>query len=216
MFTASIWFSLFLIGGVHLRQLNYRDWRNFQYERPYGNNRGAEEISAEDDPCNGEDYCEDVDDYPHEAAMKAMEMLTPEMRAMFTPRNETQRRSEVMGSDYQFQSQGSYMACDTVKAVVEPLRSKNTKGVWRNILNGRIRDVPGVAQQIHTVKCASNGAHCAKKALRGAGSTVTKCETQYSKTQLLTITRGRTAVIDEFSFPIGCSCVIYKYPVGQH
>merc|ERR1712071_623101 len=77
MFTASIWFSLFLIGGVQLRQLKYRDWKNFKYERPYGNNRRAAEKSIEEEPCNGEDYCEDVDDYPHEAAMQAMKTLTP-------------------------------------------------------------------------------------------------------------------------------------------
>ena len=57
-------------GGVQLRQHNYRDWKNSKYERPYGNNRRAAEKSIEEDPCNGEDYCEDVDDYPHEAAMQ--------------------------------------------------------------------------------------------------------------------------------------------------
>ena len=78
---SQIRFNLLIQGGVHLRQLNYRDWRNFQYERPYGNNRGAEEISAEDDPCNGEDYCEDVDDYPHEAAMKVRTTLSERVMA---------------------------------------------------------------------------------------------------------------------------------------
>jgi len=126
------------------------------------------------------------------------------------------RRSEVLGSDYNSQFPGSILACPTVKDIVEPLRSKNTRGVWRNILMGRSADAPAVAQQVHTTKCALNGQLCAASALKRAGGAVTKCETQYSKTKLLTFTRGRMAVVDEFSFPVGCSCVIYKYPVGPN
>lgn len=168
----------------------------------------------------GEFWCDAPLEYPDQAILKAVSQQKKTFKEMFDtkpekenfaiPKNETlwtllETRTNFI--DYDRDDEEFTNICDLSTSYIRPRAAKNKEGKFRFIVNHPEGDDEYI-QLVRVSTCSGAGSECGRGRLEGAG-VKTRCQQEYSDHKLVSLDEsGEELVVDTFSFPSCCTCLI--------
>ncbi|XP_003738925.1 uncharacterized protein LOC100906390 [Galendromus occidentalis] len=145
-------------------------------------------------------FCVKDDQYPRDSVVQSAfsDPLTARRLVPYIPDEEL---VSAESNDVKMRSSLSE-ACSAETNLIRPMRAKNTKGMWKVIVNV---DTPLNGQQykqlIHTETCRKTGAQC-------HASRKSVCVQKFTMHRLAAWSPQEGLHMDSFRFPIACSCLL--------
>jgi len=167
----------------------------------------------------GEFWCDTPLEYPDQAILRAVSKQKKTFKEMFDskpekenfaiPKNETLSILETRTNfvDYDTREEEFTNICDLSTSYIRPRAAKNKDGKFRFIVNHPDGDDEYI-QLVRVATCSGAGSECGRGQLEGAG-VKTRCQQEYSDHKLVSLGEsGEELVVDTFSFPSCCTCLI--------
>jgi len=157
----------------------------------------------EDQPVcgNGTDFCSDPITYPSKAIRKALRKQKRVIKSMFD--TDLFRLRFRSGIDLYH---GGENVCSMSTTHIMPKAARNKKGQFKFLVNGG----EGSEDYIQLVKisqCLGAGEACGKGKI--FTREVTECRQEYTDHKLVALDEeGKELIVDTFSFPSCCSCIM--------
>ena len=148
-----------------------------------------------------EDWCVQPSFYPEGAVLDAVTKEDNSLKKLllidaFAARSHYEEEDEFVN------------VCDVKMTYITPRAAKNTEGKFRFIVNHPEGGGEHYTQLVRVARCVGAGEECSAWG-RGGG---TMCRQEFLDHKLVALAEdGEQLVIDTFTFPSCCSCVISKY-----
>ena len=163
---------------------------------------------------DGDFWCDTPLEYPDRAILKAVNKQKRTFKEMFDTKlekenfamSENETLISTRNSFVEYEEEFTNI-CDVKTSYITPRAAKNKDGKFRFIVNHPDGDDEYI-QLVRVAVCSGAGAECGGGRLAGAG-VETRCQQEFSDHKLVTLGEsGEELVVDTFSFPSCCTCLI--------
>ena len=162
--------------------------------------------SLEQALCSGENWCTEPAFYPEGAILSAATTNSQAMRTLLTIDAFDTRTEDY--DYYEYHEDDFENICEVTTEYVKPRAAMNKNGQFRFIVNQPEGGGEQYIQLVRVARCVGAGEECGWGVLAGRE---TRCQQEYLDHKLVALSEsGQELVIDTFSFPSCCTCVVKK------